>query len=234
MEVDAIENASFGSAVSNAPSFPSDPIVHLDVGGAYVKTRLSTLTWGSSYFRNILNGPFKESEGFCKENPFFLDCDENIFSYVLQFLRYRELPPNDTLPLHEIRSVARAYTLEPLLDLVEARIEEKRILGCWWYKDSQEKHEFMIFHRDGAMWYYDEMREGSEDEEAEDVYHEKLHKAADGWYVTETRPEFQNGLVGSLVKFRPDDSGRFLFSHMYDHEREAWKQRIYVSRRAFH
>lgn len=215
-------------------SFPDDPIVFLDVGGVQMKTLRSTLIWSSTYFRNVLDGPFK-SRSTDKDAPIFVDCDATIFSYVLHFMRHRQLHDSRDrrLPLQEIHDVAQMFTMEPLLDCVENLLEKERVVGVWAYTNSQlRKHEFIIYERDENLWYYDmvEINGGADDML---VFHEQLHKHVDGdgtrWYITTTRPETTQ-TRGTVVKFRPNAAGDMLFSHEGDGEGN-WSKVIDISTR---
>lgn len=130
----------------------ADPVITLDVGGTPMQTRRSTLVWSSTYFKNILAGPFMQ-----EHNTIFLDCDVDLFQHVLFYFRYRAVRPG--APLDELSYVADYYSVDPLLEEIERLLEVRRMVGTWNYRTRIEGRfevwEYLIFEISGVLWFYE-------------------------------------------------------------------------------
>ena len=106
-----------------------DPVVTLNVRGRFTQTRRSTLTWGSRYFKNILDGPFHHTEG-----EMFVDCCPDIFEHVLYFFRHRKL--KSSAPIAEIEDIAGMLSIDSLLEVISHQREIQNMVGIWYYRNA--------------------------------------------------------------------------------------------------
>eukprot|EP00931_Biecheleriopsis_adriatica_P059995 TRINITY_DN35991_c0_g1_i1.p1 TRINITY_DN35991_c0_g1~~TRINITY_DN35991_c0_g1_i1.p1 ORF type:complete len:300 (+),score=29.71 TRINITY_DN35991_c0_g1_i1:42-902(+) len=145
MEASGAKRARMDEA---ACSVSDDPIITLNVGGKPLQTRCSTLVQSSSYFRNVLDGPFKLETG-----EVFLDCDAHAFEHALHFFRHGKLRTN--APLEDVRDIATLYSIDSLLQ--EANTE--RLLGTWRFKFTKGGKVrdacFTVYRDSGRLFYYE-------------------------------------------------------------------------------
>lgn len=151
-----------------------------------MQTRQSTLTWGSRYFRNIFNGPFKPHG-----EQLFLDCCPESFAHVLHFLRHRRLRPFASLA--DVEDIAEMFTIDCLLDEIDRRKEIESLLGVWYYwsyiDGTQKEFYFTIGLSSETLWF----QEAKAAEEAVNilaegkcaVYQGEVKKKGGVYYVQE-------------------------------------------------
>eukprot|EP00929_Paragymnodinium_shiwhaense_P112862 TRINITY_DN81128_c0_g1_i1.p1 TRINITY_DN81128_c0_g1~~TRINITY_DN81128_c0_g1_i1.p1 ORF type:complete len:217 (+),score=14.88 TRINITY_DN81128_c0_g1_i1:60-710(+) len=158
----------------------SDPVVTLDIGGARRRTRQSTLTWSSRYFRNIFEGPFRPEEG-----ELFLDCDIAIFDHLLYYFRHHRLPQD--VPSERVRDVANMYSVEELVEEMDRRLESERLIGSWHYEVEDgggcefKDDSFVIYEKERGLWYHEYLSTG----EGGQHNHGPLKKVCDYYIVKE-------------------------------------------------
>ena len=75
-----------------------DKVVALNVGGRNIKTRMSTLANGSTYFRSLFSGEWAEDS----DDEIFVDRDPSLFHHVLQLMRSGNAEPVRRLE-HSVR-----------------------------------------------------------------------------------------------------------------------------------
>eukprot|EP00929_Paragymnodinium_shiwhaense_P013982 TRINITY_DN121838_c0_g1_i1.p1 TRINITY_DN121838_c0_g1~~TRINITY_DN121838_c0_g1_i1.p1 ORF type:complete len:240 (+),score=25.15 TRINITY_DN121838_c0_g1_i1:61-780(+) len=160
----------------------SDPVITLDVGGTVMKTRRSTLTWGSVYFRNLYSCGFKAAD-----SHLFLDCDPSIFVHVLHYFRHRKLRAN--APLEDVRDVASLFSIDALLEEVDRLLEVQRMVGLWKCKRSDLETLFIIYEREGSLWYYEDQTEDDPNFELPPTVHAKLHKNGEYYVLPRTKDD---------------------------------------------
>ncbi|KAL9646001.1 hypothetical protein ABK040_000441 [Willaertia magna] len=95
--------------------------VYLNVGGRHFTTSITTLTTlSNSFFTTIFSGRFELSK--TKDGYIFIDRDGDLFVYILEYLRDREIifPNSDTSLLQQLKKKiireANYYQLEELID----------------------------------------------------------------------------------------------------------------------
>jgi hypothetical protein len=69
--------------IKEAFKVAEDEVVQLDVGGSLFKTRVSTLTQHSKYFRAV----FSDGVADAQKEPLFIDRDPQCFGEILYFMR---------------------------------------------------------------------------------------------------------------------------------------------------
>ncbi|GFS15956.1 BTB/POZ domain-containing protein KCTD7-like [Elysia marginata] len=103
---------------SSTSVFPA--IINLNVGGQLYMTRLSTLLkFSDSMLAAMFSGRHQIDKD--KDGNFFLDSNGQVFSHILEFLRYGTVPPNDVAYL--VFRDANYYGLHELADMLQLRPE---------------------------------------------------------------------------------------------------------------
>ncbi|XP_059169232.1 BTB/POZ domain-containing protein KCTD7-like [Physella acuta] len=108
-----------GPELSPQSLFP--PIIPLNVGGHLYMTRLSTLLkFPDSMLAAMFSGRHKIDKD--KDGNFFLDSNGIVFEYILEYLRYGTLPPNDKMTYLIFRD-ANYYGLHDLVEKLQLKPE---------------------------------------------------------------------------------------------------------------
>ncbi|KAH9525736.1 BTB (POZ) domain-containing protein [Bulinus truncatus] len=109
------------SAFGASSTFGFPPIIPLNVGGHLYMTRLSTLLkYSDSMLAAMFSGRHKIDQD--KDGKFFLDSNGAVFAYILEYLRYGTIPPNDKMTFMLFRD-ANYYGLHDLVEKLQLKPE---------------------------------------------------------------------------------------------------------------
>ncbi|KAL9645976.1 hypothetical protein ABK040_000447 [Willaertia magna] len=116
----------------------TNDIVYLNVGGRHFTTSITILTtFSNSFFTTMFSGRFELSK--TKDGYIFIDRDGDLFVYILEYLRDREiiLPNKDAEVLKKkIIREAKYYQLEELIDYLNENNDKKlnTEISIHWFK----------------------------------------------------------------------------------------------------
>ncbi|XP_045169222.2 BTB/POZ domain-containing protein KCTD7-like [Mercenaria mercenaria] len=130
-------------------TFPD--VVELNVGGKLMTTLLATLTKDpESMLAAMFSGRHVISKD--KDGRFFIDCDGNLFEYILNFLRFGTLPPKEKAL--EIYDVAVYFNLQPLVCSLKISREVQYRRGIQEMKNSLDLQEYEKLKNDALGQQY--------------------------------------------------------------------------------